>query len=35
MDREKMIDRIMERVREADEATLEDFFWFLELDLDD
>lgn len=34
MSREEMIDRICERVREADQATLEEFFWFLEMDLD-
>lgn len=34
MDREKMIDRIIEKIMEADEATLEDFFWFLEMEME-
>lgn len=32
MERQEMIERICERVQEADQETLEELFWFLELE---
>jgi aspartyl/asparaginyl-tRNA synthetase len=34
MSREEMIDRLIERIQEADNQTLEEFFWYLEMELE-
>lgn len=34
MSRDEMIDRIFETVREADNATVEQFYWFLMMELE-
>lgn len=34
MSREKMIERLIERIQEADNQTLEEFFWYLEMELE-
>lgn len=34
MSREEMIDRLIERIQEADNQTLEEFFWYLEMEME-
>lgn len=34
MSREEMIERLIERIQEADGQTLEEFFWYLEMELE-
>ena len=34
MSREEMIERLIERIQEADRQTLEEFFWYLEMELE-
>ena len=34
MSREEMIERLTERIQEADNQTLEEFFWYLEMELE-
>lgn len=34
MSREEMIERLIERIQEADNQTLEEFFWYLEMELE-
>ena len=34
MDRDRMIDQIFETVRNADEETLEQFYWFLMMEME-
>lgn len=35
MEREEMIERLIERIQEADNQTLEEFFWYLEMELEE
>ena len=35
MSREEMIERLIERIQEADSETLEEFFWYLEMELEE
>ena len=34
MSREEMIERLIERIQEADSQTLEVFFWYLEMEME-
>lgn len=34
MSREEMIERLIERIQEADNQTLEEFFWYLEMEME-
>ena len=34
MSREEMIERLTERIQEADNQTLEEFFWYLEMEME-
>jgi aspartyl/asparaginyl-tRNA synthetase len=34
MSREEMIERLIERIQEADSQTLEEFFWYLEMEME-
>ena len=34
MERNEMIEQLCERIREADTQTLEEFFWYLEMELE-
>lgn len=34
MSREEMIERRIERIQEADNQTLEEFFWYLEMEME-
>lgn len=34
MEREEMIERLIERIQEADNQTLEEFFWYLEMEME-
>lgn len=35
MSRDEKIERINDRLRNADDATLDEFFWFLELEIEE
>lgn len=34
MERNEMIERLCERIREADPQTLKEFFWYLEMEME-